>query len=67
MHPTIVHELARIKIAEQLQYAENERRARLAASNRPHTIDAVPLGERIQRTLLRLGQGIRGAPAGAGA
>jgi hypothetical protein len=67
MHPTMVHELAKIKIAEQLQYAERERVARLAASNRPHTIDARPFLDRVQRTLLRLGLGLRGTPTGAGA
>lgn len=67
MHPTMVHELARIKIAEQLQYAERERRVRAAGKARPQTIDAVPFRARVQRTLLRLGQGLRGTPAAAGA
>lgn len=67
MHPTMVHELARIKMAEQLQYAERERRIRSAGSKRRRSIDAVPFRARVGRTLLRLGQGLRGTPAGAGA
>lgn len=67
MHPTMTHELARIKIAEQMQYAERERRARAAVSSRPRSIDAVATGGRLRRTLLRLGHGLRGAQAGAGA
>lgn len=67
MHPAMTQELAKIKIAEQLQYAERERRVRAAGSSRPHTIDASSLGGRVRRTLLRLGHGLRGAPAGAGA
>ena len=67
MHPTMVHELARIKMAEQLQYAERERRIRAAGKSRPLTIDAVPFRVRLRRTLVRLGQGVRGTPVGAGA
>ena len=67
MHPTMVHELARIKMAEQLAYAERERRVRAAGRSRPQPIDAATLGGRLQRTLLRLGRGLRGKPVGAGA
>jgi hypothetical protein len=67
MHPAMTHELARIKITELHQDAERERRARAAVSGRPRSIDATPLRGRVRRTLLRLGQGLRGAPAGAGA
>lgn len=67
MHPAMTHELARIKMADQLQYAERERRVRAAGSSRPHTIDATTLGGKLQRTLLRLGNALRGAPVGAGA
>ena len=67
MHPAMTQELARIKISEQLQYAERERRVRAAGSNRPHAIDSAAIGDRVRRTLLRLGHGFRGAQAGAGA
>jgi hypothetical protein len=67
MHPAITHDLARIKIAEQLQYADRHRMAKAAVSNRPRSIDAVSLGGRIRRTILRLGHATRGATAGAGA
>ncbi len=65
MHPAMTHELARIKQAELLQYAERERRVRAAGSSGPRSIDAVAMSARIQRTLLRLGHALRGAPAGA--
>lgn len=67
MHPGISHQLATIKIAEMHATAERERRVRAAGSSRPRFIDATALGGRIQRTLLRLGHALRGAPAGAGA
>ncbi len=67
MHPAMTHELARIKQAELLQYAATDRLARTATGNRPRSIDAVALGSRLHRTLLRLGHALRGAPAGAGA
>jgi hypothetical protein len=67
MHPTFTHDLARIKISEQMQYAERQRRARAAVASRPRSIDAVSLGGRVRQTLLRLGHATRGVPAGAGA
>ncbi len=67
MHPTTTHELARIKISEQLHYAEQQRRARAAVSSRPRSIDAVSLRGRVRQTLLRLGHSARGIPSGAGA
>ena len=67
MHPGMTHELTRIKVAEQLQYAERERRIRQAASSRPRSIDMATLGGQVRRTLLRLGHGLRGASVGAGA
>jgi hypothetical protein len=67
MHPTTTHELARIKISEQLHYAEQQRRARASVSGRPRSIDAVSLGGRVRQTLLRLGHSARGIPARAGA
>jgi hypothetical protein len=67
MHPGLNHQLTHVKMAERLQYAERERRIRQAGSSRPYTIDSTGLRGRLQRTLLRLGQGLRGAPVGAGA
>ena len=67
MHPAILHQLATIKMAEQLEFAERERRVRAAGSSRRRSIDARPFRERVQRTLLRLGWEFRGSPAGAGA
>jgi len=67
MHPYMSHELAKIKIAEQHQYAERQRLARLAVSDRPRPIDMAKLGAGVRRLLLG-GRGRRGAtPAGAGA
>ena len=65
MHPAITHELTRIKQAELLEYAERERRVRATGASRPWSIDAVAIGGRLHRTLLRLGHAFRGAPAGA--
>ena len=39
MHPMNMQELVKYKIAEQLQYAERQRLARLAVSDRPRPIE----------------------------
>ena len=52
MHPYIAQELVKHKIAEELRYAELQRRARLAATDRPHWIDFSSLGRRIRVRLL---------------
>ncbi len=39
MHPTIYHELARIKIADELAYAERQRLARGASRRAERPID----------------------------
>lgn len=72
MHPYIAHELVKHKIADELRYAELERRARLAATDRPRWIDFSTLGQRLRVRLLggtALGSGpaLGGKPAGAGA
>jgi hypothetical protein len=71
MHPYIAQELVRHKIAEELRYAERERRARLAATDRPHWIDFSSLGQRVRVRLLggpaMGGSALGGKPAGAGA
>jgi hypothetical protein len=59
MHPYITHELAKIKIAEELEYAARQRRAREAVSNQPRSIDFSTLGQRLKVKLL-------GGPAPAG-
>jgi hypothetical protein len=71
MHPYITHELVRHKIADELRYAEHERRARLAAIDRPHWIDFSSLGQRLRVRLLggsAMGGSStqRGKPANAG-
>ena len=52
MHPYIAQELIKHKIAEEQRYAERERRARLAATDRPHWIDFSSLGQRLRIRLL---------------
>jgi hypothetical protein len=67
MNPLMTQELARIKISEQLQYAERQRLARLAVTDRPRPIDMAKLGAGVRRLLLG-GRGQRGTtPARAGA
>jgi hypothetical protein len=48
MHPMMVHELARIKIAEELEYAARQRRARDAVSDRPRSIDFSSIGHKLR-------------------
>jgi hypothetical protein len=67
MHPYITHELAKIKIAEELEYAARQRRAREAVSNRSRSIDFSTLGQRLKVKLLG-GPALGGKPtAQAGA
>jgi hypothetical protein len=66
MHPLIAYDLAKLKIAEQHKYAELERRARLAATDRPRWIDFSSLGQRL-RARLGAGPALGGKPASAGA
>jgi hypothetical protein len=67
MHPYLTHELTKIKIAEELEYASRQRRAREAVSNRPRSIDFSSIGERL-RTRLFGGSALGGTPtATAGA
>jgi hypothetical protein len=66
MHPFMTGELAKIKIAEQLEYAARERRVRDAVSDRPRSIDFSSLGQRLRvRFLGGPWGGGRPAPAGA--
>jgi hypothetical protein len=72
MHPTILHELAKIKIAEQHEYAARERLARAAESDRPRSIDMTKLSQRLRVRLFgepdSQGKSVgAGKPAGAGA
>jgi hypothetical protein len=67
MHPYITHELVKIKIAEDLEYAARQRRAREAVSNRPRSIDFSTLGQRLRVRLLGGRAWGGGKPAGANA
>jgi len=64
MHPMMVHELARIKIAEELEYAARQRRARDAVSDRPRSIDFSSIGQKL-RVRLFGGPAIGGTPTAA--
>jgi hypothetical protein len=67
MHPMMVHELAKIKIAEELQYAARARMARDAVSDRPRSIDFSSIGQRL-RVRIFGGSSLGGTPtATAGA
>lgn len=51
-HPETMYELTKLKMAEDLRYAERERMVRLAGSARPTgAIDAVRFRERLTRLL----------------
>lgn len=63
MHPLMVHELARIKIAEELEYAERRRRYRAAEQRGARAIDFGRLVARIR--LIAGAPTDRPAPAGA--
>ena len=66
MHPSMTHELARIKINEALEEAQRERLASAARANRARTIDAVPFRDRVARLFSGLPTLIdRSRPAGA--
>jgi hypothetical protein len=66
MNPIQTHELARLKIADELAYAARQRMAREAASDRPRSIDFSTLGQRLRIRLFG-GPTLGGRPAGAGA
>jgi hypothetical protein len=65
MHPTMLHELARIKIAEQHEYAARQRLVRAAESDRPRSIDMTKLSQRLRIRLFG-GPATQGTPVGAG-
>jgi hypothetical protein len=66
MHPYISQELAKIKIAEELEYAARQRRAREAVSDRPRSIDFSSIGQRLRIRLFG-GPALGGPTANAGA
>jgi len=67
MHPMMVHELAKIKIAEELEYASRARRAREAVSDRPRSIDFSSIGQKLRIRIFG-GSSLNGTPtATAGA
>lgn len=63
MHPLMVHELARLKIAEELEYAERQRRFRAAQRQSGRAIDFSGLVGKLRVRLARSPE--RAAPAGA--
>ena len=65
MLPTTTYEMVKIKIEEELQQAARERRAREAASPRPHVIDFASVGRRLRVQLLGGPRTDRPAAAGA--
>jgi hypothetical protein len=67
MHPTIYQELAKIKIAEELAYADRQRLARLASGERIRPIDFRSLVGRARIRLLGRPAGSSGRPLPAGA
>ena len=64
MHPLMIHELARIKIAEELEYAERRRRYRAATQDGTRAIDFTRLVTRVRLIVAPRGPNRR-APAGA--
>ena len=66
MFPMQTHELARLKIADELAYAARQRLARQATSDRPRAIDFSSLGQKLRIRLFG-GSVLGGRPAGAGA
>jgi hypothetical protein len=60
MHPTISQELARIKIADELAWADRQRLARLASREQHRPIDFTSLKGRVRVRLL----GWRGRTSG---
>lgn len=64
MHPLMIHELARIKIAEELEYAERRRRYRAANEDGTRAIDFTRLVARVRLIVAPHGKN-RGAPAEA--
>ena len=64
MHPLMIHELARIKIAEELEYAEHLRRYRAASRHGSRPIDFARLVARV-RLIVGRRSSDRPAPAGA--
>ncbi len=67
MHQTIMYELGKLKVAEQLQHAERQRLARLAVSDRPRPIDIVKVGTSLRQRLFGDHSLRPVKPAGAGA
>jgi hypothetical protein len=61
MHPMMVHELAKMKIAEELEYAARQRRFRDAVGDRPRSIDFASIGHRLRVRLLG-GTALGGSP-----
>ncbi|HET9456187.1 MAG TPA: hypothetical protein VFO78_02510 [Candidatus Limnocylindrales bacterium] len=67
MHPTIYQELAKIKIADELAYADRQRLARLASADRNQPIDFRALVGRARVRLFGRPAARPGGPLPAGA
>jgi hypothetical protein len=72
MHQAMVSELARIKIAEELEYAARQRLARGSSVDRSRTIDMAKVAQTLRVRLFgprATGNGVAvgGRPAGANA
>lgn len=66
MYPMQTHELARLKIADELAYAARQRLVRGASIDRPRAIDFSSLGQKLRARVFG-GSALGGRPAGAGA
>jgi hypothetical protein len=66
VYPMQTHELARLKIADELAYAARQRLVRAASKDRPRAIDFSSLGQKL-RVRLFGGSALGAKPAGAGA
>jgi hypothetical protein len=64
MHPLILHELAKVKLAEELEYAERQRRFRTANQLGTRPID---FGRLVARVRVIVAFGRPNEPARAGA
>lgn len=65
-HPILLYDQAKLKIAEDIRWAERERLVRQAgASRHDGSIDAVPFRERLSRLFGGTWPTTRGAAAGA--
>jgi hypothetical protein len=67
MHPHIYHQLAKIKIADEIAWADRQRLARAASRERNRPIDFTSLKGRVRVRLLGWRRGSTSGPLPAGA